>query len=300
MTDETLRTYDPALRAERARRLQDAALRASSALGDDWGFELMVSGSLSRGQVHPWSDLDLVLRPSGYLEVDDLDPRFRRIKREVDGLIRQAVGDIATDIVFEDEIVDGLRKGMLGSLVHPSAIPGLSALPCPSITIARLHVSIRYALMASAAIEDSYRRLEDGMAGSMRFFNRMVSLQALDPLRSKSELWVKKLAVFADFGRSHWLDDRADMDALHALLERLCLPGTSPDGISPILDKKAAAALEYLASDPFDLMLRSEARNSTSASKGVRASIEALGRRLEAMVPGVETHGLEEGTSFSP
>jgi UTP:GlnB (protein PII) uridylyltransferase len=62
--NKIFRTWDTALRERRRSTLIQAA-EAAHAAAVDSSFDLLVTGSLARGQVHPWSDLDLILRAKG-------------------------------------------------------------------------------------------------------------------------------------------------------------------------------------------------------------------------------------------
>ncbi|NTF17558.1 hypothetical protein G6L37_04045 [Agrobacterium rubi] len=286
--DDIRRTFDPVLREERRLLLWEAALRAEAAVPASAACRVMVTGSASRGQVHPWSDLDLVLTPTRTGNEIGSDER---------GELRRSVLDAAdlsnTDVVFHDEIFDGLKRGMLGSLRLPADMPMLSDLPGASVALARVHVSIHYALQASASIMREYSQSEDKLRDIMSDFDRMSCSHAMSPLRSKAALWTRKLAVFVDGGRSPWLDDWDDEDALDRLLARLSAPGSAPDSVSSVIDASAAGSLRYLLVEAYDFVFgRSESEEPQAEYESVRDAVATLGSRLEAMVRGVPTHGL--------
>jgi len=287
--DECPRTYDHVLREERRLLLRDAALRAAKAVEEDSPFRLMVTGSLSRGQVHPWSDLDVVLIPTrdgggGENEILRMETRRR---------VSDAMDMHDADVVYADEVFDGLKKGMMGSLLPVEDIPSLRDLPDVSVVLARIHVSIGFALEASDRIMADYAASEEKLREIMPDFDRMSCSHAMDPIRRKASLWMKKLAVHADGGRSRWLDDPDDDEALDRLLERLSSPGSAPDGCSSLLEAPAAGSLRYLLVDAYDFLFR---RSETECPKelfaSIRDAVSQLGRDLEAMAPGVPTHGL--------
>jgi len=285
--DDHPRTYDRLLREARRLVLREAALSAAAAVPEKSGYRIMVTGSLSRGQIHPWSDLDLVLVPTQIMTEPD-----EELRRDLRSRVRDSHDIYDADVVFHDEIFDGLKRGMLGSLILPSGIPELSELPPASVALARVHVSIGYALDQSALIMEEYDRAEAKLRPVVSDFDRMASSNAMDPLRRKASLWMKKLAVFPDGGRSPWLDDWDDEEALDRLLQRLAMPGTAPDGDAALLDAPAAGALRYLLVDAYDFVVRrSESHDPLRDYGSVRDAMERLRRDLEAMVPGVPTHG---------
>lgn len=297
--DDFPRTFDKELREGRRAYLTAAASRAEEALSDDSGYRLMVTGSLSRGQVHPWSDLDLVLvLRDGMDAAMDNEARSDLRRRIID-----AVDMYEADIVFDDEVVEGLRKGMLGSLVEVADIPALADLPDVSVALARIHVSMHYALEASESIMADYRKSEDELRRILSDYDRLSSSHAMDPLRRKAFLWMKKLAVFADGGRSPWLDDSDDDEALDRLLARLSSPCSSTDGAKSLLSQSATAALRWLLVDAYDFTFAQGDEGSPPMDTYVeiRDAISDLRREMEAMVPGVPTHGIDgSGFSFSP
>jgi predicted nucleotidyltransferase len=286
--EQRCRTFETELREARRLHLRDKAETAAAFVAERGGFEVWVSGSLSRGQVHPWSDLDLVLSESGPSAEDRSGLRYDLLRHlDMDGV----------DVVFEDEIFPGLAKGMLGSLVRADEVPPLSELPDPRVALARVHVSIGYALKSSEQILVEYAASEQKLRGVIDDYDSMVFSHAMDPLSRKAPLWVQKLAVFMDAGRAEWLDDRFDEEALDRLLARLSTPQSGSFGRDTVIDAEAAGALRYLVIDAYDFVVRRRRADSPRDEYGsVVEAIRSLSKKLEAMVPGVETHGLTGGS----
>jgi predicted nucleotidyltransferase len=257
---------------------------AAAAFVSERGCEVFVSGSLSRGMVHPWSDLDLILSEPEGDNADRSDLRYDLIRHlDMDGV----------DVVFTDEIVPGLAKGMLGSLVSPADIPPLASLPDPKIALARVHVSISFALKASEAILEEYTAAEHELRDKISDYDSMIYSHAMDPLRRKATLWTQKLAVFLDGGRSEWLDDRYEEDALDRLLSRLASPESVPFEREPVIDAAGAGALRYLLVDAYDFVVRRRRAESPMDEYGsVVEAIRDMAAKIEAKSHGVETHGL--------
>ncbi len=282
--EDHCRTFDIALREARRLFLKEKAQAAAAFVAERGGYEVLVSGSLSRGMVHPWSDLDLVLSATAEETSDRSDLRY--------DLIRHLDMD-SVDVVFVDEIVPGLAKGMLGSLVPPQDIPPLTDLPDPKITLARVHVSIGFSLKASEAILEEYAAAEHELRDKISDYDSMVYSHAMDPLRRKATLWTQKLAVFLDGGRSEWLDDCYEEDALDRLLSRLASPESIPSEREAVIDAAGAGALRYLLVDAYDFVVRRRRAESPKDEYGsVVEAIREMAARIETMSPGVETHGL--------
>lgn len=281
--EDHCRTFDMALRGARRLHLKEKA-EAAAAFVAERGCEIFVSGSLSRGMVHPWSDLDLILSEPEEDKADRSDLRYDLIRHlDMDGV----------DVVFMDEIVPGLAKGMLGSLVSPADIPPLASLPDPKIALARVHVSISFALKASEAILEEYTAAEHELRDKISDYDSMVYSHAMDPLRRKATLWAQKLAVFLDGGRSEWLDDRYEEDALDRLLSRLASPESVPFEREPVIDAAGAGALRYLLVDAYDFVVRRRRAESPRDEYGsVVDAIRDMAAKIEAKSHGVETHGL--------
>ncbi|MNU43636.1 hypothetical protein D3C71_324260 [compost metagenome] len=285
--EDHCRTFDVELREARRLLLKEKAEAAAAFVSERGGYEVLVSGSLSRGMVHPWSDLDLVLSATSESSGDRSDLRYD-LYRHLN------IDDV--DVVFVDEIVPGLAKGMLGSLVTPQNIPPLAALPDPKIALARVHVSIGFALRASESILEEYAEAEHELRGKISDYDSMVYSHAMDPLRRKATLWMQKLAVFLDGGRSEWLDDRYDEDALDRLLSRLASPASEPFEREAVIDAAGAGALRYLLVDAYDFVVRRRrAESPRDEYLSVVEAIREMAERMEAMSPGIETHGLTSG-----
>lgn len=287
--EDLLRTFDLSMRLARQERLRKWATAADALLVDrGGGYRAMVSGSLSRGQVHPWSDLDLVLEETESITEDQIIAR-----NELRYDLYARLDTDAVDVVFIDEIFPGLAKGMLGSLVRPEDIPPLTDLPDPTVALARVRVSIGYALAASDEILAEYLRNAEKLRAVMSDFESAAYSNAMDPLRRKAQFWARKLAVFVDGGRSEWLDDWDDEDALDRLLERLATPGSAPDGTSSVIDKSAAGALRYLLVDAYDFVVRRRSSETPEVEfRSVADAIREMGDGFLRLAPEAETHGL--------
>lgn len=286
--EDACRTFDTEMRERRRQYLAAAAASAGSFLSGRSQYRVMVSGSLSRGQVHPWSDLDLVLIGPDAADSEDgrADLRhhlLRHLDMDMDGI----------DVVFPDEIAPGLAKGMLGSLVAPGSIPELGRLPDPMIALARVHVSVGYALKSSEKILEEYFASEKKLRAVLSDFDSMVYSHAMDPLRRKALLWLQKLAVFIDGGRSEWLDDRYDEDALDRLLARLASSHHEPFARDAVIDTAAAGALRYLLVDAYDFVVRRRlAVSPKDEYEPVVDAIRDMARKMADLAARVETHGL--------
>jgi predicted nucleotidyltransferase len=285
--EEHCRTFDIALREARRLFLRERAATAAAFVSERGGYEVQVSGSLSRGQIHPWSDLDIVLSEIGESTADRSDLRYDLLRHlDMDNV----------DIVFVDEIFPGLAKGMLGSLVSPENIPPLTPLPDPKVALARVHVSIGYAIKASEEILEEYAASEHKLRGVVSDYDSMVYSHAMDPLRRKASLWTQKLAVYIDGGRSEWLDDRYEEDALDRLLSRLSSAQIEPFEREAVIDPAGAGALRYLLVDAYDFVVRRRRADSPKDEYGsVLEAIQDMAAKIEAMSCGVETHGLASG-----
>lgn len=285
--EDQCRTFDTELRDARRLLLKEKAQAAAAFVSERGGYEVLVSGSLSRGMVHPWSDLDIVLSETSESSVDRSDLRYD---------LHHHLNIDDADVVFVDEIVPGLAKGMLGSLVTPQNIPPLVALPDPKVALARVHVSIGFALRASESILGEYAKAEHELRGRISDYDSMVYSHAMDPLRRKATLWMQKLAVFLDGGRSEWLDDRYEEDALDRLLSRLASPASEPFEREAVIDAAGAGALRYLMVDAYDFVVRRRrAESPQDEYASVVEAIRKMAERMEAMSPGIETHGLTSG-----
>jgi hypothetical protein len=140
------RTWDDDLREARRLLLLERVRIVSDAVAGT-PFAVAVTGSLARGQVHPWSDLDLLM--------------FRRDGGEEfgeDGLnLRAAIlfggGFSDLDLVPVQQVPPALAEGMLGSAVAVDDIPDLADLPDPRLSITRTAMSMRFALRHSRSVD---------------------------------------------------------------------------------------------------------------------------------------------------
>lgn len=268
------RTWDEELREER-RMLLLARARSVEARLSGTPFSVSVTGSLSRGQVHPWSDLDLLMyrRDGG-----DLGEEGRRLRAEiVFGVEFQEF-----DLVPVEDVPPALERGMFGSAVAVEDVPALEGLPEPRLAIARTAMSIGFAL-------EQCRAMDRGMADGSEL-RKYAAMSALRDLYSKAGLWLKRLLVFQDGGRSAWLDDHEEEGALRAALERLAGPADEPFPRPAVLDRGQASTLAFLALEAPDFGYADE--DVVSAFRECRDTLDGLVRDLHEMVTDRSTHGL--------
>lgn len=287
------RTYDLDLREARRLLLRDAAERVAEAV-DGSGFEAWVTGSLSRGQVHPWSDLDIVLIRTNPDAVEDYG-------LEVTGI--RAAGEVPADVVFEKDVYEPLQKGMLGSLVRPGDVPPLADLPDPGLAPIRAAFSIETIL---ARIEKENAEIaalaeREGDKSMLELLKRTRASRSYRALAHRMETSLKRLAVFHDGGRSKWLDDGTDMQALEGLLDRLREPAETPFPRPAVMTEDAAEAARWLLDEEQD-------------PDWHRGEADGMERRLEASVAALkdwtavlrnasdltETHGLADSPGPKP
>jgi len=218
--DAIFRTWDLSLREGRRSVLLQAA-QAADAVAAGSPFDLLVVGSLARGQVHPWSDLDLILKAKDPVTKPDHLLRSRV----------EAATDLSdADVLLEEDIVGSMRENMLRDAVPVSLVAPLSDLPDPSEMIPRCAFAMEF-LVANIS-----RELDRGVEWRAKVEEPRVGQTILegavdiarDSLRERSRVSVKRLAVFHDGGRSAWLDDYDDEEALRAMLDRLARPASEP------------------------------------------------------------------------
>lgn len=291
MDTKIFRTWDRGLRAARHARLSASALAAAQAASES-GCSLMVTGSLSRGEVHPWSDLDLVL--VGQDPEAEPDSGLSWKIKWASGL----ADEDAVDVMSENQIIEPLRKGILGSLVPVGAIPDLGDLPDPELALPRAAVSIETAIsqIEAARLADG-RFLDQLKDDSLKPLVVRSSLsRARDQLAYRTQVSLKRLAVFQDGGRSEWLDSHDD-DDLPAMLERLAAPAGEPF--------ERAAALTAEAADVIPWLLGWDDRGPPENEKEAEALEKKLlnaitvfktwTTHLRAVSTLTETHGLRPG-----
>ena len=273
----TFRTYDAVAREHRRRELAHAAMSAAEAFDRSaTGMEMYVSGSLSRGQTHPWSDLDLVILRNGRERDPEADFELRNA-------IRRAVQDVKCDVVFEDEIPPPLALGMMGSLVRPEDVPDLAPLPTVQTVYARLAMSLGFALRTSRELIDAYARITRNSDISENLFRE----GALRFLSDKADFWLSKLAVFVDGGQSGWLDD-GDEAELREMLLRLCETADAPFPRPAVMFPSSASALAAMA---LERSLDADVRLPHP-----RKAVYDLSRQASLwndLASGAQTHGLD-------
>lgn len=276
------RTWDRNLREERRTTLARNARTISDAM-EGTPFMVAVTGSLSRGQVHPWSDLDLLMqRRDGD---DEIGEEGRALRSKI--VLWADFHDF--DLVPLEDVPAALFEGMIGSAVAIDDIPDLCELPDTRLAIARTAMSMRFALQMSRDIDDG--RLDDEMSAASSEIDRLRAFSAMRPLMSKAGLWAKRLLVFQDGGRSAWLDDHDDEDALEEALSRLARPAAEPLERPAILTHDAAETLAFLLSDA-SVYGYAEDEDLVEALRATRRSLDEAVESLYGLEADHSTHGL--------
>lgn len=275
------RTWDRDLREGRRTTLARNARTISDAM-EGTPFMVAVTGSLSRGQVHPWSDLDLLMQRR---DGDEIGEEGRALRSKI--VLWADFHDF--DLVPMEDVPAALFEGILGSAVAVDDIPDLCELPDPRLAIARTAMSMRFALQMSRDIDDG--RLDDEMSAASSEIDRLRAFSAMRPLMSKAGLWAKRLLVFQDGGRSAWLDDHDDEDALEEALSRLARPAAEPLERPAILTPDAAETLAFLLSDA-SVYGYAEDEDLVEALRATRRSIDEAVESLYGLEADHSTHGL--------
>jgi hypothetical protein len=192
---------------------------------------LLISGSASRGEVHPWSDLDMLL----------VRPPTVEIPEEVYAWsVEDAAGIDDVTVLLHNEVFKPMRPGLVGRARSLSEVPRMvMPLPDPSIALDRVAFSIRM-LPDEFAEERSRIDMFYKASGSYalgRFMGRVAR---------RCTTAMTRLAVFHDGGSSTWLDDRSDEKALSELLGRLAEPAEVPFQRQAMLPKETASVLPDL------------------------------------------------------
>lgn len=296
MRTSIFRTFDNELRDSRFALLKAAALAAATA-AEGSGFDAMVTGSLSRGQTHPWSDLDVVL-----VRQDPEAEQDYELESNLESNVSLAIGHVGGDVVFADDIIEPLKKGMLGSLVRPADIPPLGDLPDFNLALSRAAISMEVTL---SHIETSDFRGHSTVAQDKRLrgiLRRSAISRTFRMLSVRADISLKRLAVYQDGGQSPWLDDHADMKALSALLKRLQAPASFPIERPAVMTADAAKALRWLLGSEPDFMgynlRQTEAAERKEAD--TRSAIKEWAGLLRRVSPTTETHGLSPSEGVSP
>jgi len=210
------RTSDADLRQARYDKLVKAA-KIANVMAVEAGIDLRVTGSLSRGETHPWSDLDLVAIMPDEKNKNDRAPFFQ---------IMQAIensGIMEYDVIPSYTIFEPLKPALLHSAILISAIPPISELPNPDLALTRGSQSLALALEVVRGnmihSEEAAQRYPDTADDIKESYRDM----ALSILRTKAELALRRLAVFQDGGRSPWLDGSVNPNDLTELIDRLSI-----------------------------------------------------------------------------
>ena len=275
------RTWDHDIRSARQTRLL-AAARAADACTRAKGGQMLITGSLARGQVHPWSDLDLIVI---FPNPDARDLRLWEIE-EASGL--EPHEDVT--VLKEQELFADIGARMRVSAVPLDQAPTtLALLPDPELAVERVREAM--AIVARNIVEerDKMKRLaerKDSFGDDPNFWKRVHdSTIRRESARAgwRFKVALKRLAAFQDAGRSEWLDKLDDEDALKSMLARLAEPANEPFArpalLTPTILKVAPDLV--LRSDAFDL--EDYARIKTEAPKwlsAIESWSEFLGGRI--------------------
>lgn len=276
-----LRTHDPRLRRLRWEELVRGALAASKA-ARACGLEVLVTGSLSRGQTHPWSDLDLLLRAPEGVEAS-YDAR-RGIGRAI-----EARDLYAYDLVPEAGIIPALRKGMVEGAISLDALPELGELPDADLAPLRAAQSLEFTVehVRRSIAEEAEHAEED--PENARIYKSYGVRIGRSQLQGKAELALKRLAVFQDGGRSSFLDGDHSEATVSDLLQRLSSPASEPFERPAMLPPEVVPHLLWL--------IGGDSLDDTDVEKRLADALDAI----EAWVPllrsttdRTEMHGLPE------
>lgn len=244
------RTYDNSLRQARYDYLVAAAERGAEFVKGS-GFDLKVTGSLSRGQVHPWSDLDLLLVRTDPEAVMSWDLSY--------GAEKAAQGNDHSnliDVMFEEDLVGGLKVGILGSAVPISRLPSLGELPMKELSLPRCAMSLSFVIKAVLRDKQTTKSLiaerelsPEKDEHTIRTLWKSHQSISLNRLLDKAELALKRLAVFYDGGRSSFLDGDRSQETIVDLVTCLSKPSDLPFTRPPVLTNDAASLIAPLFND---------------------------------------------------
>lgn len=273
--NDDLREARRLLLLERA-RIVDAAVSGTP-------FAVSVTGSLSRGQVHPWSDLDLLMhRRDGDGELGE---EGRRLRSDI--IFGVDFHDM--DLVPVEHVPAALAQGMLGSAVAVDDVPELSDLPDPRLAITRTAMSMSFALEQSRRSDGG--RLDEEYVGEPSERDRLAAFVAMRDLYSKAGLWAKRLLVFQDGGQSAWLDDPDEEDSLEEALWRLARPSEEPFERPALFDDDDAHTLGFLVLGASDFGY-GEREDVVAALRTLRGNLDLLVDDLYDLEADRSTHGL--------
>lgn len=275
------RTQDLDLREARRLRLLSAARTASDAVPSDKG-EILVTGSLARGQVHPWSDLDLILK------LDEPEKDYG-LRHDVIVAVEES-GFHDFDLIMEDQIIPQMAKGLLGGAVPVAAIPILASLPDADlaplraaqsleITCEKVRETMEELTARSASGEDT----EEIRSILLSYVPQM----SRDRLREKAGLALKRLAAFQDGGQSSFLDGDRSEGAVQELLDRLAQPADEPMDRPAMLTPEALPSVLWLMSG--------DDGDETDLDKKVMAALDACegwAKHLRSTTELTQAHGL--------
>lgn len=262
------RTHDASLRRARRDKLV-AAARAGAASLDGTGVDVLVTGSLARGQTHPWSDLDLLLR-SRDGRYDRAYEMSLKVLRAVEG-----TGLWEVDVVPEESVQPALIPGMIGGARSVYDIPELAELPDPDLAQLRAAQSLEFACSRARKMLEEVRNMPD----SGEILRRATPAVILTQLSYKAALAVKRLAVFQDDGRSAFLDGDRSEPVVQELLDRLSDPFERP------------AMLTEDVKSPLLWLLTGEDRDNTRVDATLDA-LEGWIPHLRSTTEQTDTHGL--------
>jgi hypothetical protein len=241
MSDQKFRTWDEALRQRRFDLLRGAAQRAAAA-AIKAGLSLRVTGSVSRGEVHPWSDLDLVLKKEGVAE-EGIWSKWH------DVIDATGLGD-GVDAPFEDEIFAPLLPGLVGRARQIEEMPvALAPLPDPSVALRTAAIGVIVVVKRFDLEEAKLPGMLTKLGNHSEWYVKRHASRMLDMMEARIETAVKRLAAYHDGGQSAWLDDHGDRDALRSMLERLSSATDAPFQRPALIHQGGAADVHALLTD---------------------------------------------------
>lgn len=276
------RTNDVGLRRARHDKLVTAA-RAGAAAVEGTRFEILVTGSVARGQTHPWSDLDLLLRSR-----DGSYERSSDIVLKVLNVVFGA-GISEVDIVPEDTVQPELVPGTIGGARSVHDIPPLADLPDPDLAPLRAAQSLEIACTrARNMIEEARTMPESTDIKVQEIIRRTTPQMVRTQLSYKAALAIKRLAVFQDGGRSAFLDGDKSEEALIDLLDRLAEPADEPFERPAMLTEAVKRPLLWLlAGDDLDT-----AEIDAEVDDEALDALEGWIFHLRSTTDRTDTHGL--------
>ena len=232
------RSWEDDLRQARLEIVLAAAERANAVVAKH-GAELLVTGSAARGEVHPWSDLDLIVRLPESAE----RPNWLWSVEDAAGL-----GDAVT-VLTEDEIIPPLRPGLIGGARQLDKVERqLVPLPDPAVAEDRVRTALGIVRPAIAQDRLAALQIADTDNADSSRLSPWILLHSARRAGYRAAVSLKRLAVYHDGGRSNWLDDATDVASLRDLVDRLAMPDQGPYHRDPMMPAGIGADIANLIS----------------------------------------------------